>query len=169
MRITRFPSISETQFLGCAAAFVDALAGELNAAAMALRRLEGTAKGSAFAHEMTLDAHRYGALIVLDRWSELLRAFAPHLVLSRWPEILRDAPARIQTAEDLLRRTNELLDAAALYTTELVEAAKLGLQSVNAGFPKEREAADNMALLGPMLPDEYKEARRIFLEDLAAR
>ena len=67
MRITRFPALSEPQFLGCTAAFVDSLFGELNAAAAALRRLEGQPKGAAFAYEMTLDTHRYGALIVLER------------------------------------------------------------------------------------------------------
>jgi len=67
LRITRFPSITEPQFFGCVSAFVDSLAGELNSASIALRRLEGQSKGSAFAYEMTLDTHRYGALIVLDR------------------------------------------------------------------------------------------------------
>src|ERR1700722_9338896 len=79
LRITRYPSISTEQFLGCVAAFVDSFTGELNAAASALRRLEGRSKGSAFAYEMTLDNHRYGALIVLDRWSTLTTAFGPHL------------------------------------------------------------------------------------------
>ena len=69
MRITRYPNINEPQFFGCVAAFVDSLSGELNAASLALRRLEGQGKGRAFAFEMTLDQHRYGALIVLDRWS----------------------------------------------------------------------------------------------------
>ena len=67
MRITRYPNLTEPQFFGCVAAFVDSLSGELNAASMALRRLEGQAKGRAFAYEMTLDQHRYGALIVLER------------------------------------------------------------------------------------------------------
>ena len=61
MHITRYPSLSQQQFLGCVAAFVDALTGELNAATLALRRLEGKSKGAAFAYEMTLDTHRYGA------------------------------------------------------------------------------------------------------------
>ena len=79
MRITRYPHISEPQFFGCVSAFVDSLSGELNAATMSLRRLAGSRKGSAFAYEMTLDTHRYGALIVLDRWSTLVGAFGPHL------------------------------------------------------------------------------------------
>ena len=72
LRITRYPNISEPQFFGCVSAFVDSLSGELNAATMSLRRLAGSRKGSAFAYEMTLDTHRYGALIVLDRWSTLV-------------------------------------------------------------------------------------------------
>ena len=59
MRITRYPSISESQFLGCTAAFVDSLFGELQSAAIALTRLEGRAKGDAFAYEMPL-ARRAG-------------------------------------------------------------------------------------------------------------
>ena len=34
---------------------------------------------------------------------------------------------------------------------------------------EERDDAEQSAKLGPMLPEEYREARRIFLEDLAAR
>src|SRR5439155_17040235 len=109
LRITRFPSLSEPQFFGCAAAFVDSLSGELNAAAMALRRLEGGAKGAAFAYEMTLDTHRYGALIVLDRWSTLVGAFGSHLSLSRPLEIPAQTPARVRHAEDILGRTNALI------------------------------------------------------------
>jgi len=51
LHILRFPSLSDDQFRGCVAAFVDSLSGEFNAAAAALRRLEGQAKGSAFVHE----------------------------------------------------------------------------------------------------------------------
>src|SRR5277367_7196084 len=98
LRITRYPSISTEQFLGCVAAFVDSLSGELNAAASALRRLEGRSKGAAFAYEMTLDTHRYGALIVLDRWSTLVHAFGPHMSLSRRPAIIEDGRRRIGTA-----------------------------------------------------------------------
>jgi hypothetical protein len=61
------------------------------------------------------------------------------------------------------------LDAGDAYTTEVVEAVLMALQSVNALFAREREAAEQMATLGPMLPEEYTEARRIFLEDLASR
>ena len=169
MRITRYPNINEPQFFGCVAALVDSLSGELNAASMALRRLEGQGKGRAFAYEMTLDQHRYGALIVLDRWNSLAAAFGPHLELSRHPAILAEAAARVRSAEEILVRSNALLDAAAGYTPEVVEACLMAWQSVNAIFQEERAEAEQSAMLGPMLPDDYREARRIFLEDLAAR
>jgi hypothetical protein len=169
VRITRYPALSEQQFLGCNAAFVDSLTGELHATAMALRQLEGRGKGSGFAHEMTLDAHRYGALIVLDRWASLVRAFGPHLRLSRWQEIVSEAPARTEAAETMLGRVNQLVDSAGAYSTALVETVLLAFQSVNTIFQQERAAAEQMAKLGPMLPEEYKEMRQIFLEDLAGR
>ena len=169
MRITRYTSLSERQFLGCNAAFVDSLTGQLHATGMALRRLEGRVKGTAFAYEMDLDAHRYGALIVLDRWASMVRAFGPHVQLSRWPEIVEQASSRVDAAEKLLGPGNQLLDSGNAYTTELVETVFLALQSVNGIFQQERAAAGQMAKLGPMLPEEYTEARRIFLEDLAAR
>lgn len=169
MRIIRFPSLSEPQFLGCAAAFADSFEGEMNAAALALRRLEGSRKGSAFAYEMELDHHRYGALIMLDRWADLIHAFGPHLDLARHGPLLESAPARIQTAEDILGRVNQLIDAADVYGPEVVEACLLALQSLHSTFAPERTAAAETARLGPMLPKEYTEARRIFLEDLAAR
>ncbi len=169
MRILRYPSLREPQFLGCAAAFVDSLEGELNGAAMALRRMEGRAKGSAFAYEMTLDQHRYGALIVLDRWSALVGAFGPHLRLAARPEMIAEAPARIAAAEGILGPANQLIDAAAGYSSELVEACLLAFQSASGVFQQERASAEQSAKLGPMLPDDFREARRIFSEDLAAR
>lgn len=169
MRITRLPSLTEPQFLGCVAAFVDSLTGELNAAAAALRRLEGQPKGAAFSYEMALDSHRYGALIVLDRWSTLVHSFGPHVALAARREIVDEAPARVQTAENLLGRANQLLDAATRYTSELVQACVLAFQSMNTTFAEERAAAEQSARLGPMLSEEYLEARRIFLEDLAVR
>ena len=169
MRITRFPSLTEPQFLGCIAAFSDSLAGELNAAILALRRLENQPKGAGFAHEMALDTHRYGALIVLDRWAGLVDAFGPHLRLGSRQGVIDEAPARVQTAENILGRANQLIDAAARYSTELVEACVVAFQSLQTTFAEERAVAEQNAKLGPMLPEEYKEARRIFLEDLAAR
>ena len=169
MRITRFPALSEAQFFGCTAAFVDSLFGELNAASSVLRRLEGQSKGSAFAYEMTLDTHRYGALIVLDRWSSLVGAFGPHLHLSRRQTILDEGAPRVRTAEGILSTANNLLDASERYSTDVVEACLLAFQSLNTTFAEERTEADQSAKLGPMLPEDYTSARRIFLEDLAAR
>jgi hypothetical protein len=169
LRITRFPHISADQFYGCVAAFVDSLEGELNAASATLRRLRGRNKGGAFAFEMTLDTHRYGALIVIDRWSTVLGAFGPHLVLGRRKEILERGTDRVRAAEEILARTNALIDGAAAYGEELVEACLMAFQSVNGVFAEERDEAEQAAKLGPMLPEEYRTARRIFLEDLAAR
>jgi hypothetical protein len=169
LRITRFPALSEPQFFGCTAAFVDSLFGELNAAASVLRRLEGQSKGAAFAYEMTLDTHRYGALIVLDRWSALVRAFGPHLRLSRRQTIVEAAPARLAAAESILGTANRVLDAAAGYSDAVVEACTLAFQSLRTTFAEESAEADQSAKLGPMLPEDYTSARRIFLEDLAAR
>jgi hypothetical protein len=169
LRITRYPSLTEPQFFGCVAAFVDSLTGELNSATISLRRLEGRSKGSAFAYEMTLDTHRYGALIVLDRWSTLVGAFGPHLSLSRHPGILGDGPRRTGAAEEILGRVNQLIDAAEAYSQELVEACVLAFHSLNTTFAEERAEAEQSAKLGPMLPEDYRDARRIFLEDLAAR
>lgn len=169
MRIIRYPQINEAQFFGCVAAFTDSLSGELNAAVLALRRLQGQGKGSAFAYEMALDQHRYGALIIVDRWSTLVTAFGPHLELSRRPAMLSGAAARVHAAEDLLVRANALLDGAPSYSPEVVEACLLAWQSAIAAFSEEREETESSAKLGPMLPEDYREARRIFLEDLAAR
>ena len=169
MRITRYPNISEPQFFGCVSAFVDSLSGELNAAALSLGRLAGSRKGSAFAYEMTLDTHRYGALIVLDRWSTLVGAFGPHLELGRHADILGLAGERVRAAEDILGRANMLLDSAPAYSEDVVEACVAAFQAVNGVFAEERAEAEQSARLGPMLSEEYKEARRIFLEDLAVR
>ena len=169
LRITRLPSISEPQFLGCAEAFLDSLGGELNAASLALRRLLGARKGSAFAYEMALDAHRYGALIVLDRWSLLIEAFGAHLQLGAQRAIAEQAPARIAAAEKVLAHANRLLDAADAYSAEVVEACVLAFRTVNQTFEEEREAVQRVNALGPPLPEEYRQARAIFQEDLAAR
>ncbi len=169
MRITRYPNISEAQFFGCVSAFVDSLSGELNAATMSLRRLASNRKGSAFAYEMTLDTHRYGALIVLDRWSTLVEAFGPHLEIGRRPDIIARAAERVLAAGEILDRANLLLDAAPEYSEAVVEACATAFQSVDGVFAEERAEAEQSGRLGPMLAEEYKDARRIFLEDLAAR
>ena len=169
MRITRYPHISEAQFFGCVSAFVDSLSGELSASAMSLGRLAGSRKGSAFAYEMTLDTHRYGALIVLDRWSALVGAFGAHLEVGRHAEIIGRAAERIRAAEDILGRANMLVDAAPAYSEDLVQACVAAFQAVDGVFAEERAEAEQSGRLGPMLPEEYTGARRIFLEDLAVR
>jgi hypothetical protein len=169
LRITRYPNISESQFYGCVAAFVDSLSGELNAATAALRRLTGRNKGGAFAFEMTLDTHRYGALIVIDRWSTVLNAFGPHLMLPRRRDILERGGERVRAAEEILTRANALVDAANNYSEAVIEACAMAYQSVAAVFEEERAETEQAAKLGPMLPEDYRDARRIFLEDLAAR
>jgi hypothetical protein len=118
---------------------------------------------------MTFDNHRYGALIVLDRWSTLVGAFGPHLRLSRRQEIVESAAARVDAAEAILGKANQLMDAARGYTGAVVEACALAFQSLQTIFAEERAEADQSAKLGPMLPEDYTSARRIFLEDLAAR
>lgn len=169
MQITRHAHLTEQQFLGCTSAFVDALTGELNSAAMYLRRLDGREKGAAFAYEMSLDRHRYGALTVLDRWGALVAAFGPRLRLSRYQDMVDEAPARVRAAETILGRANELIDAAGRYSTDLVEAGLLAFQSLALTFAEERKASAQSAQLGPLLPEEFTEARSVFQRDLAAR
>ena len=118
---------------------------------------------------MTLDTHRYGALIVLDRWSSLLAAFGPHLRLSQRQTIVEEGPARVRASEEILGRANQVIDAAGSYSGDLVEACLMAFQSVNVTFTEERTSSEQSARLGPMLSEDYKEARSIFLQDLAAR
>ncbi len=63
----------------------------------------------------------------------------------------------------------KLMDTADRYSGEVVEACILAFQSLSTTFAEERQAADQSAQLGPMLPEEFKEARGIFQRDLAAR
>lgn len=169
MRITRFVSLTEPQFFGCVAAFADSLAGELNSAMAALRRLESRTKGAAFAFEMEFDRRRYGVSIVLDRWATFIRAFGPHLPFPRARPIVEAASARIAAAETVLAGANALVDAANSYSPAVVEACQLAFQSVQSAFAEESRAAAQDAKLGPMLAEEYISARRIFLDDLAER
>jgi hypothetical protein len=169
VRITRYQSLSEPQLLGCLSAFVDSLRGELNAAAMYLRKLEGQSKGRAFAYEMALDRHRYGALMMLDRWSRLVGTFASNLQLSRHQSVIYEAGRRVAAAVEILERTNAVIDAAEQYSIEMVAACGLAFQAVEAAFEEERHAAEQSAKLGPLLPAEFTEARNTFLRDLAAR
>ena len=169
MRITRLTSLTETQFFGCISAFVDSLSGELNSAIAALRSLESKSKGEAFAFEMALDKHRYGASIVLDRWGTLVDAFGPHLPFPRAMALLETTPLRMRSAEAVLTATNHLIDSAEDYNPALVEAAAMAFQTVGGIFGGERAAAETDGKLGPMLPEDYLAARRMFLEDLGQR
>ena len=169
MQITRYPNLTEPQFQGCLSAFVDSLSGELNGAAMYLRKLENQPKGAAFAYEMSLDAHRYGALMVLDRWATMIDAFGADPSLDRNRDVIEQAPARVQTAENILGRANALIDATERYTPEVTAACLMAFQSLYTTFAEERQTAEQFARLGPLIPEDYRQARRIFLEDLAAR
>jgi len=148
---------------------MDSFFGELHAAAIALRRLEGRAKGGAFAYEMELDTHRYGALIVLDRWNSVVGTFGPHLALQQRPGIIEEAAQRIAAAEEILTRVNQVIDRAEAYGPDLVEACVTAFQTLKTTFREERATAEQWASLGPMQPEEYRQARHMFLEDLAAR
>ncbi|MFN7996485.1 MAG: hypothetical protein U0Q18_22930 [Bryobacteraceae bacterium] len=169
MQITRNPSLTEQQFLGCVSAFVDVLNGELNSGAMYLRKLQGQPKGAAFAFEMSLDRHRYGALTVLDRWLTLVSTFGPHQKLSRYADIIAQGRRKVRDAEELLQRANQLIDAAEGWPAETVEACLVAFQSVAGIFQEERECAGQSASLGPMLTEEFREARGVFVRDLSAR
>ncbi len=169
MRILGYSALDEQEFLGCLTAFVDTLTGELNAATMYLRKLQGQPKGAAFAFEMALDHHRYGVLMVLDRWARVVHAFGPHLDSPRHAAIVDQTPGRVQTAENILGRTNQVIDASHQYTQDLVEPCVLALQSLRSTFAEEGAAAERALQLGPMLPESFERARRVFLGDLAVR
>jgi hypothetical protein len=169
VRITRYSNLTEAQFQGCITAFTDSLSGELNGAATYLRRLENQPKGAAFAYEMSLDQHRYGALVVADRWATIVDAFGADPGLDRYRAMLDATPGQVQTAENILGRANALIDAAEQYSPELIAACMMAYQSMRTTFAAETAAAEQIAALGPMLPEEFRQARRIFLDDLADR
>jgi hypothetical protein len=106
VRIRRCPHISDSQLFGCVAALVDSLSGGLHAATVWLHRLAASRKGSASACDLTLDTHRCGALIVLDRWSTLVGALGPHLEIEQPADVIRRAGDRVRAAEDILNPAN---------------------------------------------------------------
>jgi len=53
------------------------------------------------AYEMTLDQHRYGALIVPGSMEYGGEPFGPHLELSRTGRILEEASERIRAGEEI--------------------------------------------------------------------
>jgi hypothetical protein len=169
LQITRYLSLNEPQFLGCLSAFIDTLSGELNGMMTYLRRLEGKRKGTAFAFEMQMDKHRYGSLIVLDRWAHFARSFAPHTELGAKQPMLDQAAERVQSAQEVIERSNRVLDDADFYSAAMVEACGLALATVELTFRDEKEAAEKVASLWPMLSEEYKQFRSVFLSDLSDR
>jgi len=169
LQITRYTSLNEAQLLGCTSAFVDSLFGALNTAVMYLRKLEGQRKGNAFAFEMQMDQARYGSLLILERWALFLSTFAPHAQFPKYEKIVNEGPARVSTAEEILRRTNDVLDASPDYSAEVVAAAVAGFHSLRLTFEEESAASQQALALGPMLSEDFKECRRVFLVDLAAR
>ena len=106
MRITGCPQFSDSQFFGCVAVLVDSLSGRLHAATVWLHRKVANRKGSASACDLTLDTHRCGALIVLDRWSTLVGALRPHLEIEQPADVIRRAGDRVRAAEDILNPAN---------------------------------------------------------------
>jgi hypothetical protein len=89
VRITRCRQFSDSRFYGCVAAVLDSLSGRLHAATMWLHRKVANRKVSASACELTLDTHRRGTLIVLDRRSTLVDALEPHLGIGRSADVIR--------------------------------------------------------------------------------
>jgi hypothetical protein len=169
LQITRYLSLNENQFLGCLSAFVDTLSSELNGAFTFLQRLEHRSKGSAFAFEMQFDKHRYGALITLDRWARFTEAFAGHVELASRQPLFDSAAERVAAARKLLEQSNAVVDNESTYSSELVEACRMVYRTVEATFADEKKTADQAAALGPMLPEEFKDYRRVFLGDLSER
>lgn len=173
MQILRYLSLTEPEYAGCVSAFVDSLSGELNSATSFLRRLEGSGKGAAFSYEMSFDRGRYGALVVLDRWRHLHRAFAPHLGPGlghpALQTILEEYERRVTAGETILARANDLVDAAGAYHREAVEAVLLAFEQIRGIFRQEMTFAEQTARLGPMLTEPQQTARSTFLADLAQR
>jgi len=157
------------QFLGATSAFWDTLTSTMSVALANLQKLQGRSKGAAFAFEMEMDKARYGTLILLERWSQFVAAFGPHIHLEIRTGIITDASSRVIAAENLLQNANRVLDSSDHYSQDLLEAASLAFDTVRATFQEEKQSAEQMAKLGPMLPEEYTEARRLFMADLTTR
>jgi hypothetical protein len=169
LQITRYLSLNENQFLGCLSAFADTLSGELNSALAFLRRMENRRKGSAFAFEMQMDKHRYGAMIVLERWADFTKAFAGHVELGQHQHLFDQAEERVRQSQRILEQSNQLVDSEDIYSSAVVEACAMSYRTIEFTFQEERKAADRMAALGPMLAEDFKEYRRVFLTDLSER
>lgn len=169
MQIQRFLSLNELQLLGCASAFLDALDSEMQSALSYLRRLEDTMKGRAFGFEMQMDKHRYGALIVLERWAEFASAFAGTATVGGYQPMLTDARARVTGAVKLLETVNRTIDAAEVYSGDIVEACAMAFHAVEMTFKEEREAVQRVQVLEAAIPEDYRHYRSVFAGDLAVR
>lgn len=169
MRILRYPTLNEDEFAGCVAAFADSLSSAVEATRSFLNRLRGSQKGSAFAFEMQLDQSRYGLLLILARWTQFLDHFGSFFEAGKYASIVEQPLSRIQSAEDLIRRMNDVIDSGEDYGPDIQEAVRQALDALDLTFRPELEAATSLARLGPMLPDATTETRRVFLADLGAR
>lgn len=169
MQIQRFLSLNEAQLLGCASAFVDALDSEMRSALSYLQRLEDTMKGRAFGFEMQLDKHRYGALIVLERWAEFAASYAGTATVGGYQAMLTDARTRVNGAVKLLETVNRTIDAAEVYSGDIVEACGMAFHAVETTFQEEREAVQRVQALEAAIPEDYRHYRSVFAGDLAVR
>lgn len=131
--------------------------------------MENRRKGSAFAFEMQMDKHRYGAMIVLERWADFTKAFAGHVELGTHQQLFDQAEERVRQSQRILEQSNQLVDSEDTYRSEVVEACAMSYRTIEFTFQEERKAADQAASLGPMLAEDFKEYRRVFLTDLSER
>jgi hypothetical protein len=169
LQIRRFLSLNEPQFLGCTSAFLDALDSEMQSAQAYLQRLVNQSKGRAFGFEMQLDKHRYGSLIVLERWAEFGSAFASTGMLGELQPLLEQARARATSAAGLIEKMNAMVDAADFYSPELIEACGMTFHAVGNIFRDEREAVQRLHALGAEPPEDFRHYRSVFTGDLAVR
>lgn len=148
---------------------MDALDSEMRSALSYLQRLEDTMKGRAFGFEMQLDKHRYGALIVLERWAEFAASYAGTATVGGYQAMLTDARTRVNGAVKLLETVNRTIDAAEVYSGDIVEACGMAFHAVETTFQEEREAVQRVQALEAAIPEDYRHYRSVFAGDLAVR
>ncbi len=168
MQMLRFPEIAEAEFSGCLTAFVDALWAALEGVTLSLDRLRDRSKGSAFLFEMQMDQHRYGVLLVLERWTRLVDRFGAAAPAAA-EDAVAHAAARSATAAGLMEKLNHLIDGSERYSAEIAAAAAMTFGAIRSEFAAEHLLADRNEKLGPMLPEEYQRAKAVFRSDLLAR
>ena len=134
-------ALSEPEYLGCLAAFVDSFSGHLTQTRSYLARLEGKKKGALFGWEMALDQARYGALIVLERWKELNERFSRSIDGLPGSLPSGESSARAEQACQDLAGWNERLDAAERYDPVLMECYGAALLNLLDGLAQEQQAA----------------------------